>query len=73
MWEELEQIGVTLPRAFEANLWEKLEAGKSTIWAALAVPATESYRQLWHAFFKMACLGQFHPDLEQGLKQIEGS
>jgi hypothetical protein len=69
--DQLENFGITLPRVFEAILWQKLEADKSTIWAELSVPAVESYRQSWHQFFKTAYLGQFHPSAEQWLKQIE--
>jgi len=69
--KELEKDGVTLPRVFEANLWKRLDARRSSIWAELAGPATKSYRQLWYEFFKMAYVGQFHPSVEQGLNQIE--
>lgn len=69
--EALKQSGVTLARAFEANLWEKLCAGKSSIWAELARPAIESYRQSWQAFYRMATEGQVHPILAQGRRQVE--
>jgi hypothetical protein len=67
----LEQSGITLPRVFEANLWQKLSAGKSSIWAELAGPAVESYRQLWLAFFNMATEGQVHPIQVQGRRRLE--
>jgi hypothetical protein len=71
IWKALKKDGVTLQRVFDALLWKKLDADRSNIWLELARPAVESYRQLWYEFFKMAYVGQFHPSVDVGLKQIE--
>jgi hypothetical protein len=57
----LKQSGLTLERAFEDVLSQKLDASRITTRVLLARPAIRAYREAWIRLIDTAYVGHFHP------------
>lgn len=60
--------GITLAKAFEDVLWQKLGGEQSTAWASLAGLASKTYRQAWIQWFKLQYLSHYHPAADKMFK-----
>jgi hypothetical protein len=56
--------GVTLSKAFEDILWQKLDGGGDTIWSEITGLVMKVYRQAWRQWFRLQYVGHFHPGAE---------
>jgi hypothetical protein len=65
------RFGLTLPKAFQDVLWEKVHAEGSTIWAELADLSAKAYFRTWVHWFELHYSGHFHPAADLWLKQIK--
>jgi hypothetical protein len=68
--KQLANFGLTLPKAFEDVLWQKLKTRKSSNWAELVGLVSEVYRQAWLQWFRLQYLGHFHPQAETIFKEL---
>jgi hypothetical protein len=65
------KFGVTLPRAFDDVLWQKLDSDGSTTWAKLTGLVIKAYRQSWDHWARLHYLGHFHPQADTWFNAIK--
>jgi hypothetical protein len=69
--KQFARFGLTIKKAFEDILWQKLEAGRITTWVELTGLGAKVYRQAWLQWFRLQYLGHVHPVAESSFKTIE--
>jgi hypothetical protein len=62
--------GKQLRRAFNDVLWQKLPSKRATTWVEFSNTAKQAYQLTWIHLFEILYLGQFHPEVDKWLKQI---
>jgi hypothetical protein len=65
------KFDVTLAKAFDDVLWQKLRENGSTTWAELSRLGMNVYRQAWNQWAELQYLGHFHPAAEAMFKEIK--